>query len=338
MAPRPVNLAIVGATGLAGRAALELIPEAELDPSELRLFATERSREQRLEYDGEDLPVAELTATAFRGMDLALFFTPAAASREWAPRAWAEGCAVVDASSAFRADPQVPLVAPGLNPEAVDGFRARGIVAAAAGPAAVLAPLVAALSREAPVEAVSAVVLAPAAGAGTAGVVQLETESGDLMNGREPEPGPVFPHRLAYNVVPQVGIFLPDGHTDEERAVEVDLRRLLATPALRAAVSAVRVPVFYGLTVVSRLFVARAIPAQAARTALRAGQGLKVVDGPGEGVYPMPMLSLNDDAVLVGRIRADEAARVVDLVATADDLRQAVAGAIRIAELIVERR
>ncbi len=340
MTSRPVTLAVVGATGIAGRAVLELLPEADLDPSELRLLASERSKDERLEYDGEELPVSPLAASAFQGADLALFFTPPDVAREWAPRAWAAGCAVVDASRAFHDDPEVPLVAPLLNPGAVAGFRARGVVAVATGAAAALAPVLVPLSRAAGLAGLTATVLAPAAGAGTAGLVQLETEAGDLMNGREPEPSDqgAFGHRLAYNVVPQVGAFLPGGWTDEEAGVEGDLRRLLAEPGLRVAATAVRVPVFYGLTVLARVHTERALGADAARVALRGAAGVKLVDQPGERVYPMPMLSMNDEAVLVGRVRADEQGRAVDLVATADDLRHAVASAIRIAELIAEQR
>lgn len=338
MPTRPVSLAIVGATGMAGRAALELLPEADLDPSELRLLASERSKDERLEYDGEELPVATLGTGSFQGVDLALFFLPPELAREWAPRAWAAGCAVVDASRAFRSDPQVPLVAPVLNPEAAAGFRDKGIAAVATGAPAALAPVLQALSRAAGLEQLSATMLAPAAGVGTPGLVQLETEARDLMNGREPEPGEAVPHRLAYNLVPQVGTFLPDGRTDEEAALETDLRRLLGAPGLRATATAVRVPVFHGLTVVARAVTTRAIGAETVREALRGAAGVKLVDRPGERVYPMPMLAMNDDAVLVGRIRADEGARAVDLVVTADDLRHAVGGAIRVAELIAERR
>jgi aspartate-semialdehyde dehydrogenase len=338
MPSRPITLAIAGATGLAGRAALELLPETDLDPSEVRLLASERSKDERLEYDEEELPVRPLSAAAFRGADVAFFFLPPAVAREWAPRAWAEGCAVVDASSAFQADPEVPLVGPGARPEAIEGWRARGLVSIAAGPAAALAPVLAPLAREAGLERVVATVLAPAAGAGRAGIVQLEAEAGDLLNGRDPEPGQAIPHRLAYNVVPQAGLFLADGRTDEEAAVETSLRRLLGHPSLIVNATAVRVPVFYGLTVVARLWLARSLSAEAARGALRGAPGVKLVDDPASKVYPMPMLSMNDDAVLVGRVRADEAAKTVDLVVTADDLRHGVAAALRAAEWIAEQR
>jgi len=334
MPTRPVSLAIVGATGALGRAALELLPEADLDPSELRLFASKRSAAERLEVDGEELPVGPVSPEAFRGVDLALFFAPPAVAREWAPRAWAAGCAVVDASRAFRDDSGIPLVAPWVNLEAAAGFRGRGLVALASGAAASLAPAALALAGVAGIEELSATVLSPAVAAGAAGVSQLEQETSDLMNGREPEPGDAIPYRLAYNIVPQVGTFLPDGRTDEEAGIESDLRRLLGRPALRARATAVRVPVFHGLTVLARFLTTRPLPADGARAALRGARGLKLVDDPGERIYPMPMLSLNDDAVLVGRVRADVDHREVDLVATVDELRGSAASALRIAERV----
>jgi aspartate-semialdehyde dehydrogenase len=247
------------------------------------------------------------------------------------------GCVVVDASAAFRGDPEVPLVAPALNPEAVAGFRARGVVSVPGGPAATLWPVLRALSDAAGVREVEATVLAPASGAGTAALAQLEAEAGDLMNGREPDPGVAVPHRLAYNLVPQVGDFLADGRTDEEAGVEMELRRILGLPGLAVAVTAVRVPVFYGLEVVARILMERPLSQEAARAVLRGAKGVKLIDEPGAGIYPMPMLSMNDEAVLAGRVRVDEARGAVDLVLTSDDLRHGVASALKVAELVLAR-
>ncbi len=154
MSTRPVTLAIVGATGLAGRAALELLPEVELDPAELRLLASGKAREEgeRLEYLDDELPVRPVSQSAFQGADVALFFVPPAVAREWAPRAWADGCAVVDDSPAFRGEPDVPLVVPEVNGAEVAGYRARGIVASpcsiATALSLALAPLVEPVGRD----------------------------------------------------------------------------------------------------------------------------------------------------------------------------------------------
>ena len=339
MPSRPVTLAVVGATGLAGRAVLELLPDSDLDLSELRLLASERSKEARIEVEGEgeDLPVAVLSAGAFRGVDLALFLGPAAVAREWAPRAVAEGCRVVDASRAFRGDAAVPLLEPALNPAALDGLGGPGIVAVAGGPAAALAAVLLPISRAAGLERVVATALCPAAGVGTRGPEQLEREAQELMNGREPEQGEPFPHRLAFNLVPQVGTFVEDGRTDEEAAAAEDLRRLLWAPSLEVAITAVRVPVFYGLAVAARVVTARSLDAEAARAALRGAPVVKLVDDPAERIYPMPMLATNDEAVLAGRLRADPGARALDLFVTADELHRVAAAALRTAERWAER-
>jgi len=339
MPSHPVTLAVVGATGLAGRAVLELLPDSDLDLSELRLFASERSAEARIEVEGEEeeLPVSALSAGAFRGVDLAMFFAPAAVVREWAPRAVAEGCRVVDASRVFRGDATVPLVEPALHPAALDGLGGPGIVAVAGGPAAALAAALLPLARAAGLERVVATALCPASGAGTRGPEQLERETQDLMNGREPEEGEAFPHRLAFNLVPQVGSFGEGGGTDEEAALEGDLRRLLSAPGLEVAATALRVPVFYGLSIVAHIATARALDVEAARTALRGAPGVKLLDDPAERVYPMPMLTANDEAALVGRLRADPGARALDLFVTADELHRVAAAALRTAELWAER-
>ncbi|HVO19787.1 MAG TPA: aspartate-semialdehyde dehydrogenase [Anaeromyxobacter sp.] len=339
MPSRPVTLAVVGATGLVGRAVLELLPDSDLDLSELRLLASERSREARIEVEGEgeELPVAALSAGAFRGVDLALFLGPAEVARQWAPRAVAEGCRVVDASRAFRGDPAVPLLEPTVSPAALEGLGGPGIVAVAGGPAAALAPVLLPLSRAAGLERVVATALCPAAGAGTRGPEQLEREAQELMNGREPEEGGAFPHRLAFNLVPQVGSFVEGGRTDEEAAASEDLRRLLSAPSLEVAITAVRVPVFYGLAVAVQVVTARVLDVEAARAALREAPGLKLVDDLAERVYPMPMLTANDQAVLAGRLRSDPAARALDLFVTADELHRVAAAALWTAERWAER-
>jgi aspartate-semialdehyde dehydrogenase len=335
MPSRPLALAVFGATGLAGRTVLELLPDADLDPSELRLFASPRSAGAKVEYDGEELPVAAPSAGGFDGVDLALFCVPPDVARVWAPRAWAAGCVVVDGSAAFRADPEVPLVVPEVNPGALAGYAARGVVALPSGAAAAIAPVLSALAGGPGLIAVSAVLLAPAAGAGAKALEQLEREAVDLMNGREPEAGGVLPHRLAFNAIPQVGAFQADGRTADEAALSAELARVLDLPALRTSATAIRVPVFYGLTVALHVTTARPIAAEEVRAALRAARGLKLLDAPAEQVYPMPMLTVNDEAVLVGRVRADEAGRAVELVLATDDLRRGAAGnAVRVAELL----
>ncbi|MGC4000830.1 MAG: aspartate-semialdehyde dehydrogenase [Anaeromyxobacter sp.] len=289
-----------------------------------------------MEVDGEELPVAAVGEGAFRGADVAIFCAPPEVARAWAPKARAEGCRVIDASMAFREDEHVPLVVPALNGAALDA--GASLVALPAGAVAAVATALAPLHAAAAVERVAVTTLEPVASAGRAAVDQLEREVADLMNGREPETGAALPHRLAFNVVPQVGTFGPDGRTAAEGALPGELRRVLGAPGLAASATAVRVPVFYGLTAVIGVTLARPLAPDEARTLLRAAPGVKVLDAPGDGIYPMPMLTVNDDAVLVGRVRADPShPRGLELVLVTDELRQGVAvNAVRVAERLSE--
>jgi aspartate-semialdehyde dehydrogenase len=339
MPSRPVSVALLGATGLVGRTVLELLAESELDLAELRLFASPRSAGTRLDFDGEELPVAVPSADGFRGCDLAIFCTPADVSRAWAGPARDAGCLVVDDSPAFRLDPEVPLVLVEVNPAALDAPPPRGIVSNPSGPVAPLAAALAPLHAAAGLERAVVTTFQATSGAGHRAVEQLERETADLMNGREPEPGGPIPHRIAFNLVPQVGAFLPDGRTEEEAKIADETRKVLGLPSLGIAATAVRVPVFFGHALSVNVTTARPLAADVAREVLRKARGVKVVDAPGEGIYPMPMLAVNDDAVLVGRVRADPSqASGLDLFLVADNLRRGAAtNLVAIATLLAER-
>ncbi len=332
MSSRPLSLALLGATGLVGRAVLDALPDAALELGPLKLLGSQRSAGSRVEVGDDELAVEPLRDGVFRGCDVAIFCAPADVARAWAPRARAEGCAVVDASGAFRADPGVPLVVPQVNASALDGVGSAGLVALPGGGTAALAVALAPLHAAAGLERLVVSILEPVSGAGTRGLQQLEREATDLMNGREPDAAGAVAHRIAFNVVPQVGAFGADGWTDEETALVAETRRVLAAPGLRVAVTALRAPVFYGQVAAIHAVTGRKVPADEARALLRHAPGVKLLDAPGEGVYPMPMLAVNDDAVLVGRIREDPSEeRGLDLLVASDDLRQRAACALRVA-------
>ncbi len=332
----PMTLALVGATGEVGRAALEALDQLDLPLKALRPFASARSAGQLVEVGGDELRVAPLSEGAFRGCDVALFCAGADIGREWAPRAWAEGCAVVDVSPAFRAEADVPLVVAELNAAALASFRARGVVATPGPTATALALALAPLRAVAGVERVVVSTYEPASGAGRAGVAELEREARDLLGLTEPDPAARFPHRLAFNLIPQVGTFEDDGATDEETAIARDARRVLGDPDLRVTATAVRVPVFYGQAVAVNVTTRQKLGAEAAKGLLRGARGVKLVDAPAEGIYPMPMLAANEDAVLVGRVREDRSQeRGLDLFLVLENTRKGAAtNALEIARLL----
>lgn len=339
MSSRPLRIVVAGATGAVGRAVIQVLEDLEIDVGELRLLASGRSAGQELELDGEPVRVAEVKPGAFVGFDVALLAVPAEVSRRLAEQARAEGCLVVDDSDAFRAEPDVPLVVAEVNPEALDAPPARGLVANPTSSAVLLSHLLAPLRAAAGIARVHLTSLESVSGAGQRGVAQLEGEIAALMNAREPDAPAAFPHRIAFNLVPQVGPFGDDGATAGERELVRQTRAILGAAALPIHATAVRVPVFYGHSLALNLRTERPLGAEGAREALRKAPGVKVVDDPAQGVYPMPMLAVNDDSVLVGRIREDRTqVNGLDLFAVGDDLR--IGGAtnlVRVGLLLAER-
>jgi aspartate-semialdehyde dehydrogenase len=331
-----MKLAIVGATGAVGRALLEALEEREVAVEALRLLASERSlAADDLEVRGEARRVERLAEGAFTGLDVAIFATPAEVSKAWVPRARAEGCRVVDASSAFRVDPAVPLVAIDVNGTQVTPAE-RAVVAAPGATALHLATALAPLHAAAGLERVVVTALQCASGAGRRGVEQLEREAHALMNGVEPDlsTGGAIPHRLAFNLVPQVGAFGPSGYGEEELRVAAELKRLVGALELPVGVTVVRVPTFHGHAASVNVRTRRKLSAAGARELLRKAPGVKVLDEPGTGVYPMPMLAVADDAVHVGRLRDDlSQPDGLELYVAADNLRTgAASNLVRIAE------
>ena len=338
MPPRPLSIALLGATGAVGRAVLEVLEDRDVPIAELRLLATPRSAGQEVDFRGEPHRVRAVAPGAFRGCDLALLCAGAEASRAWAPVARQEGALVVDDSSAFRDEPGVPCVVPEVNPEALDGVPG-GVVANPGAMTIALALVLRPLDAAAGVTQVVCLAAHAVSGAGHQGVGQLEQEAAALMNAREPQPPGRIPHRIAFNVVPQVGDLGADGTAGDEAELQRDLPRLLGRPGLKVASTALRVPVFYGHAAALHLGLARPLAPEAARAALRAAPGVKVLDQPAEAVYPMPMLAVNDDAVLVGRVRPDAALpNGLALVLSFDNLRRGGAtNLVQIAERLAER-
>jgi aspartate-semialdehyde dehydrogenase len=322
MSSRPLRIVLAGATGAVGRAVLQVLEDLDVEVGELRLLASSRSVGQELEFAGEPLRVAEARAGVFEGCDVALLATPREASRRLAAQAREEGCLVVDDSDAFRGEAGVPLVVADVNPEVLDAAPARGIVANPNSIAILLTHLLGPLRTAAGIARVHVTSLQSVSGSGHRGVAQLEGEVAALMNGREPDAPTAFPHRIAFNVVPQVGPFGDGGVTGGEQKIIGETRAILGAATLPIQATAIRVPVFYGHSLAINLRTERALGAEGAREALRKAPGVKVVDDPAQGVYPMPMLAVNDDAVLVGRIREDRTQEHgLDLFAVGDDVR-----------------
>jgi aspartate-semialdehyde dehydrogenase len=243
---------------------------------------------------------------------------------------------VVDGSPAFRMDPEVPLVVPEVNGGAAAGYRAKGIVSSPSANVTALALALAPLREAAGLRRVVVATYQSASGLGTGGVEELERQARDLLNLREPDPPARFPHRLAFNVIPQVGAFTADGATEEEEDLVRETRKVLGEPDLPIAPTAVHVPVFFGHSAAVNVATARPMGAAAARAALAGAKGVKVLDDPAQRVYPMPMLVGSEDAVLVGRLRDDRSQENgLDLFLSVENTRKGAAtNAVQIAQLL----
>ena len=336
---RPLSLALVGATGTVGRTVLEVLDDLDVPVKSIRPFASTRSAGTTVSFRADDVRVEALREGAFRGCEVAIFCAGADVAREWAPRAWAEGCAVVDDSPAFRMDPEVPLVVPEVNPEAVAGAGKRGIVSNPSTNVTALTVALQPLRAAAGLRRVVVSTYQSASGMGQGGVEELEQQARDLLNLREPGPPVRFPHRIAFNVIPQVGAIGAEGRSEEEEKIVRETRKVLGEPSLRIAATAVRVPVFFGHSAAVNVQTGRKLGAAEARELLSKARGVKLLDDPPQRVYPMPMLVANEDAVLVGRVREDDSQENgLDLFLSIENTRKGAAtNAIQIAQLLSER-
>jgi len=338
MAIEPIELVILGATGAVGRTLLQVLEEREFPVKRLRLLAGEASAGTELEFQGEPIVAQKVSEAGFQGAQVAIFAAGVEAARTWAPRAVAQGCAVVDLSGAFGLEADVALVVPEVNPGALVRWRERRIVASPSSGAVQLALALKPIEDAAGIEHVIVATYESVSSAGHQAVEQLEREAQALMNGVEPPEPKRIPHRIAFNIVPGIGAIGPDGVSEAEERLVAETRKLLGRPDLAIAATSVRVPVFYGQGQAVHLRTRKALGAEQARELLRRAPGVKLIDSPAENVYPMPMLAVNDDSALVGRVREDRSRENgLALFVVADVLRKGAAvNAVQLVELLLQ--
>ncbi|MEK7367420.1 MAG: aspartate-semialdehyde dehydrogenase [candidate division NC10 bacterium] len=328
------TVAVVGATGAVGETILRILEERKFPVSRLRLFAAERSAGRRLRFQEEEVPVEPLAADAFRGIDFALFSAGASRSREFAPAAARAGAVVIDNSSAFRMDPEVPLVVPEINPEAA--FRHQGIIANPNCTTIVMLMPLKPLHDHARVRRVVATSYQAVSGAGAKAIEELRGQVTAWVKG-EPLTAEVFPHQIAFNVLPHVDAFLENGYTREEMKLVHETRKILGDETIQVSPTAVRVPVFRAHSVAVNVETERPVPVATARELFAAFPGLRVLDDPSRLEYPMPLTAAGTDDCYVGRIRQDlSRENTLNFWAVGDQLRKGAAlNAVQIAELLI---
>jgi aspartate-semialdehyde dehydrogenase len=296
------HIAVVGATGAVGIEMIKTLEKRNFPVGKLTLLASARSVGKKLKFKGQDIAVTELTKDCFKGIDIALFSAGGSISKEFAPIAAKAGCVVVDNSSAFRMDPDVPLVVPEIN--AADVKLHKGIIANPNCTTAITLMALYPLHQAFGVKRIFASSYQAVSGTGAKAIEELERQVGQTVKG-EPVTKEVYPHQIAFNVLPHVDSFLPSGYTKEEMKMENEGRKIMHHPGFRASVTCVRVPVYRSHSVAVSAEFEKPVTVEAARAVLAKAPGLDVVDAPEKKEYPMPLHTSEKYNCAVGRLRMD---------------------------------
>lgn len=330
------NVAVLGATGAVGREMLTILEERGFPVAELRPLASGRSAGSTLNFRGEPVLVREACESAFEGMDIVLGAAENSVAKRLAPAIRAAGAVFVDNSSAFRMDPQVPLVIPEINP--ADARLNKGIIANPNCTTIVTLIAVHAIAGLSPIETMTASSYQAVSGAGVGGPRELMEQVEALSRGEAARPE-VFPYQIAYNLIPRIGDVGENGYTGEEMKLQNESRKILHLPELLVTCTCVRVPVVRSHSVSVTVVTQRPVSVEEARAAIGAAPGCRLVDDPANGRYPMPLDTSGQDIVFVGRIRKDLTnPNGLTLWCCGDQMRKGAAtNAVQIAELLLER-
>lgn len=330
-----MRVAVVGATGAVGSTILGIMRERSFPADEVVAFASERSAGRRIDFGDQQLVVRVLSPEVIEGFDIALFSAGSSTSGEWAPRFAEAGAVVVDNSSRWRMSEAVPLVVAEVNPEALEQHR--GIVANPNCTTMVMMMALAPIERAVGIERLVASTYQAVSGTGQKAVEELHEQTRRIIEAEELDPPTVYPHQIAFNVVPQVETFTGgDAYTTEERKVMAETRKILDRADMRISATCVRVPVYTGHSISVNVETRKPLSAEDCRDLLGAAPGAVVVDDPADGLYPLAIDAAGRDPVLIGRIRSDESQeRTLNLWVVGDNLRKGAAtNAVQLAELL----
>ncbi|MBW2172657.1 MAG: aspartate-semialdehyde dehydrogenase [Deltaproteobacteria bacterium] len=329
------NVAVAGATGAVGSQMLACLEERDFPVKNLKLLATARSAGQKLRFKGEEISVEELTETSFKGVDIGIFSAGGAASQKYAPSAAADGCVVVDNSAAWRMDPDVPLVVPEVNPQAMGEYTRKGIIANPNCSTIQMVVALAPIHREAGIKRIVVSTYQAVSGTGKKAIDELYNQTKAIIDSLEPEKK-VYPHRIAFNCLPQIDVFLDNGYTKEEMKMVHETRKILEDDSMAITATTIRVPVFFSHSESINVETHQPISPDEVRTLLSEAPGVSVVDEPSKSQYPMPIDAAGRDETFVGRIRADESVQNgINMWVVADNIRKGAAtNAVQIAEIL----
>ena len=330
------TVAVLGATGAVGREMIKILQERNFPVGKLVPLASARSAGKTLQFRGEDVTIQEATDSAFAGVDIVLGAAENPIAKRFAPAIVAAGAVFVDNSSAFRMDPNVPLIVPEINPE--DAKNHKGIISNPNCSTLITVTAVNALNSISPIRAMTASTYQAVSGAGAEGPIELMNEVAALARGETYEPK-VFPHQIAFNLIPQIGSEQFEGYTSEEMKMQNEGRKIMHLPDLKVSCTCVRVPVVRSHSISVSCHFDRPVTVEQARQIIAKAPGCRLVDDLANKSYPMPLDTSDQDIVFVGRIRPDLTdPNGLCLWCCGDQVRKGAAtNAIQIAELLIEK-
>ena len=332
------NVAVVGATGAVGNEMVAILEERNFPVAQLKLLASTRGAGTKMEFKGKSHIVEVLDENSFAGMDIGLFSPGGAVSQKFAPIAGKAGCVVIDNTSAFRMDPEVPLIVPEVNAHAIAGYPQKNIIA---NPNCSTIQMVVVLKPIHDVARIKRVVVSTyqaVSGTGKRAIKELENQVLAIYHQQEIK-SEVYPHQIAFNCLPHIDVFLDNGYTKEEMKMVNETKKIMEDDSIGVTATTVRVPVFYGHSESVNIETEKKITAQEAREILSKAPGVMVVDNPGKSEYPLAIHAAGKDETFVGRIREDESIlNGINIWIVSDNIRKGAAlNAVQIAEILIQK-
>ena len=338
MKKQKYNVAVVGATGAVGNEMVATLEQRNFPVDKLKLLASTRSAGSRLEFKGKSHTVEVLNENSFAGVDIGLFSAGGSVSEEFAPLAGKAGCVVIDNTSAFRMDPEVPLVVPEVNAHAIAQYAKKNIIA---NPNCSTIQMVVVLKPIHDVARIKRVVVSTyqaVSGTGKRAIKELETQVLAIYNQQEIKKE-VYPHQIAFNCLPHIDVFFDNGYTKEEIKMVNETKKIMEDNSIGVTATTVRVPVFYGHSESVNIETEKKLNAGEVRKILSKAPGVVVVDNPKKFEYPLAIYAAGKDETFVGRIREDESIpNGINMWIVADNIRKGAAfNAVQIAEILIQK-
>ncbi|WFE68056.1 aspartate-semialdehyde dehydrogenase [Thiomicrospira sp. R3] len=333
------DIAVVGATGAVGETIMKVLEERNFPVGKIYPLASSRSAGKKIEFNGEWVAVQDLETFDFSQVQIGLFSPGASVSAIYAPKAAAAGCVVVDNTSQFRYDDDVPLVVPEVNPEAIAGYKARGIIASPNCSTIQMLVALKPIYDAVGIERINVATYQAVSGTGKEAIEELAKQTASILN-LKPVECEVYPKQIAFNCIPQIDVFMENGYTKEEMKMVWETKKILGDDLIKVNPTAVRVPVFFGHSEAVHIETKQKITAQQARDLFEKAPGLVVIDEHKEGGYPTAVSDAADtNPVYIGRIREDiSCEKGLNIWVVADNVRKGAAtNTVQIAEVLIEK-